>query len=83
MFGESHDLANEFPEYKEKIHKLKMEDRHFARLFDEYHEVDQQIHRSEQEIEVHSDEFMEELKLKRLHLKDELYAMLRTIEVAS
>jgi uncharacterized protein YdcH (DUF465 family) len=29
---------------------------------------------------VHSDEFMEELKLKRLHLKDELYAMLSKTE---
>lgn len=77
MFGESHDLANELPEFKEQIHKLKMEDRHFARLFEEYEEVNLQVERSEQEIEVHSDEFMEELKLKRLHLKDELYAMLR------
>ena len=76
MFGESHDLATEFPEFKDKIHILKKEDRHFARLFEEYQTVDMQIVRSEQEIEVHSDEFMEELKLKRLHLKDELYAML-------
>ena len=77
MYGESHDLATEFPEFKEKIHTLKMEDRHFARLFEEYQEVDMQIIRSEQEIEVHADEFMEELKLKRLHLKDELFAMLQ------
>ena len=34
MFGESHDLATEFPEFKDKIHILKMEDRHFARLFE-------------------------------------------------
>ena len=45
MFGESHSLAVEFPEYKDQIHHLKMEDRHFARLFDEYHEVDAQLHR--------------------------------------
>ena len=77
MFGESHDLANELPEFKEQIHKLKMEDRHFSRLYEEYQEVNLTIQRSEQEIEVHSDEYMEELKLKRLHLKDALFKMLR------
>lgn len=79
MFGESHNLATEFPEYKEQIHQLKMEDRHFARLFDEYHEVDDQLHRTEQGIEVHADEFVESLKLRRLHLKDELFGMLRKV----
>lgn len=77
MFGESHNLATEFPEYKEQIHHLKMNDRHFARLFDEYHEVDSQLHRIEQEIEVHADDFVESLKLRRLHLKDDLYGMLK------
>lgn len=77
MFGESHDLATEFPEYKEQIRNLKMEDRHFSRLFDEYNEVDTQLHRIEQEIEVHADDFVEGLKLRRLHLKDELYGMLQ------
>ncbi|QQZ29160.1 YdcH family protein [Thiothrix subterranea] len=79
MFGESHNLATEFPEYKEQIHQLKMEDRHFARLFDEYHEVDDQLHRIEQGIEVHADEFVETLKLRRLHLKDELFDMLKKV----
>ncbi|MDQ5768592.1 YdcH family protein [Thiothrix subterranea] len=77
MFGESHNLATEFPEYKEQIHHLKMNDRHFARLFDDYHELDGQLHRIEQEIEVHADEFVEGLKLRRLHLKDELYGILQ------
>lgn len=77
MFGESHDLATEFPEYKEQIHNLKMSDRHFARLFDEYNEVDAQLHRIEQKIEVHADDFVESLKLRRLNLKDELYAMMK------
>ena len=77
MFGESHDLATEFPEYKEQIHQLKMEDRHFSRLFDEYHEVDSQLHRIEQAIEVHADDFVEGLKLRRLNIKDGLYGMLQ------
>ncbi len=83
MFGESHDLATEFPEYKEKIHQLKMEDKHFANLFEEYQTIDAQLHRTEQGIEVHADDFVESLKLKRLHLKDELFALLQTNEVES
>lgn len=77
MFGESHNLAIEFPEYKELIHNLKMEDRHFAKLFDEYNEVDAQLHRIEQAIEVHADDFVDGLKIQRLNLKDELYGMLQ------
>ncbi|HRJ52353.1 MAG TPA: DUF465 domain-containing protein [Candidatus Thiothrix moscowensis] len=77
MFGESHDLAIEFPEYKERIHDLKMHDRHFAKLYDEHSEVDAQLHRIEQGIEVHADEFVETLKLRRLHLKDEMYGLIK------
>ena len=36
---EQHDLNHEFPEYREQIHVLKMSNGHFARLFDEYHDV--------------------------------------------
>ena len=77
MMIENHSLANELPEYKEQIHDLKMNNRHFHRLFDEYHEVDHEIHRIEQGVENTSDEYIEGLKKKRLHLKDELYAMLK------
>ena len=38
-----HELHDEFPEYKEKIHALKTGDRHFARLFDEYHVVNREF----------------------------------------
>lgn len=77
MQGEHHDLAHEFPEYKDKIHALKLSDRHFANLFDEYHSVDREIRRIEQEIEPTSDEYAEELKKQRLSLKDQLYVLLK------
>ncbi|HDP89901.1 MAG TPA: DUF465 domain-containing protein [Thioalkalivibrio sp.] len=76
MFAEHHDLLHEFPEHKDRIHELKTADTHFARLFDEYHEVDRELRRVQQEIETPSDEFVEDLKKKRLHLKDQLYAMI-------
>lgn len=77
MQGEHHDLIHELPEYREKIHELKVSNPHFAKLFDEYHEIDHEVHRIEQEIETPSDEYTEELKKKRLLLKDELFAMLK------
>jgi len=77
MFGEQHDLHHEFPEYHDKIHDLKMKDGHFQRLFKEYDEIAHEMIRIQQQIETPSDEFIESLKIKRLHLKDELYGMLK------
>lgn len=82
MFGEPHDLLHEFPEYKEQIHTLKMENRHFARLFEEYDELDHQLHRIQQDIETPSDEVVEGFKKQRLHLKDEILSMLRQATTA-
>ena len=76
MLGEHHDLASEFPEYKEKIHELKANDAHFARLFEEYEKVDKEVYRIEEQIETPSDDYTEQLKMKRVQLKDELIAYL-------
>jgi uncharacterized protein YdcH (DUF465 family) len=76
MLTENHDFAHEHPEKKDKIHTLKVNDAHFAKLFDEYHEVNKEILRIEKEMEAASDERMEDLKKKRLHLNDEMMAML-------
>ena len=77
MLTEKHDLVHELPEHRDAIHKLKMTDQHFARLFDEYHEVDHEVHRIETGVENTSDEYLDERKKQRLHLKDELYRMIR------
>ncbi|MGD8484758.1 MAG: YdcH family protein [Thioalkalispiraceae bacterium] len=74
---EKHDLIHELPEYRERIHELKISDTHFAKLFKEYHEVDHEIHRIEEGIETPSDDYTEELKKKRLHMKDELLTMIK------
>ena len=76
MTLEHHDLRHEFPEYSDKIHSLKVGNAHFAKLFDEYHATDREILRIEQEVETPSDAYVEEMKKKRVHLKDELYKML-------
>lgn len=82
MTVEHHDLHHEFPEYEQQIRDLKMNDRHFARLFEEYHEQDRAVRKIEDGAEAASDERLEELKLRRMHLKDELYGMLRTVAEA-
>lgn len=73
---EKHDLLNEFPEYKDKIHDLKVSDEHFRQLFDEYHNVEHQIHRINMGSEIANDNFMHELKAKLLFIKDEIYSYL-------
>jgi len=77
MSVEHHPLLKEFPEYHDRIHQLKVEDAHFRKLFDEYHEVDKEVYRMDENIEPVSDEVMEEMKKRRLALKDELLGMLK------
>lgn len=77
MLNEKHDLVHELPEYRDVIHSLKTNDAHFAKLFDEYHEIDHEIHRMETGLETPSDEYLEARKLQRLQLKDELFEMIK------
>lgn len=79
MLGEKHNLINELPEYRDRIHDLKMSNKHFANQYDKYHEIDNQVIRIEEGIENTSDEYLEELKKKRLAFKDELFAMIRDV----
>ena len=74
---EHHDLHHEFPEFKEEIHRLKMGNAHFARLFDEYHHLTKHIEAVESEGSPVADATMEDMKKNRLKLKDELYQMLQ------
>lgn len=77
MIIEKHSLAVDYPEFKDRIHDLKLSDAHFAKKFDEYNELDKEIIRCEEGIETPSDDFLESLKMKRVQLKDELVGMLR------
>lgn len=72
-----HDLIHELPEYRQQIQHLKQTNHHFARLFTDYHAKDHEVHRIETGAEVASDERLELCKKERLHLKDQLFAMLR------
>ncbi|WP_028603302.1 YdcH family protein [Ottowia thiooxydans] len=66
-----------FPEYRDLIHKLKMEDAHFARLFEKHHVLDHQVKRMTEGQEHASSEQIEVLKKEKLLIKDELYVILK------
>ena len=76
MTTEHHPLLTEFPEHRDTIHRLKIDDAHFRRLFDEYHELDKEIFRMDENIEPTSDQVMEQRKVHRLALKDRLLSYL-------
>ena len=76
MSVEHHDLHHEFPELHDKIHDLKIHDEQFRKLFDEYHELTRAIEKMEDEVTPASTQAEEEAKMRRVHLKDQLYSML-------
>ncbi len=73
-----HELAEEFPDDHEKLHQLKLSNDHFNRIADAYHQINREVHRIEAEIEPASDLVLEELKKKRLALKDQINAIIHT-----
>ncbi len=73
-----HDLRVDFPEFEDRIHTLKETDQHFRKLAGDYHDVNREIHRIEIGDE-HVSQFDEEdLRKRRMLLKDEIYAMLKS-----
>ena len=71
-----HELAEEFPSHVDKLSALKSSDAHFARLSNEYHEVNRTIHRAETNIEPMDQMAETDLRKTRATLKDEIWAML-------
>lgn len=71
-----HELAEEFPDKVDLMHKLKETDAHFAKLSDSYHEINRAVHRAETDVEPTDDMNMQKMRKERLALKDEIWAML-------
>lgn len=71
-----HELAEEFPGHVEKMEALKAADAEFAKLYDDYHEINRQVIEAET-LEHPTDHFHEEeMKKQRASLKDEIYKRL-------
>ncbi|RBO54265.1 hypothetical protein DSD19_02405 [Rhodovulum sp. BSW8] len=71
-----HELAADFPDKARLIEALKDSDAHFARLFQEYHEINGAVHRAETDVEPTDDLHLTEMRKTRMHLKDELVRIL-------
>lgn len=71
-----HELADEFPQDAQRIHDLKSANAHFARLCEQYHEINRAIHRAETRVDVVVEEHESALRRQRLALKDQIASML-------
>jgi uncharacterized protein len=80
MSNAPNDLAQDFPDKVDRIHQLKTSNNHFARLYDEYDELNRTIHRIETRVEPKPEEVEDELKRRRLQIKDEIMAMLESTD---
>ncbi len=72
-----HPILREFPEHREVIRRLKGSNEHFRSVFQEYHRLDDEIYRIEEEIDFATDQEIEELKMRRAKLKDYIYHIVR------
>lgn len=63
-------------EYKDEIHELKMNDAHFARIFEKHNNLDQKIEDAEAGRVILTDVELEILKKEKLLLKDEAYKII-------
>ena len=75
-----HPFLKEFPQHRETIRSLKLGDDQFRAMFEEYHKLDDEICRIEEDIEFATDQQIDELKFKRARFKDALYAAVRKRE---
>jgi uncharacterized protein YdcH (DUF465 family) len=74
MSNTPHTLGDEFPDKLDVIHALKAADPQFARVLEEYDEVNDKIHRAESRIDAVSDEAETGFRKRRLALKDRIAA---------
>ncbi|KAK67615.1 PF04325 family protein [Bordetella bronchiseptica SBL-F6116] len=66
-----------FPEYRDLISRLKNDDPHFSRLYDKHNNLDQHIQDIEAGRATGTSLDIEKLKKEKLHLKDQIYAILK------
>jgi len=77
-----HPFVVEFPAHRETIRSLKLADGKFRQMFEEYHVLDDEICRIEEDVEFATDQQIDELKFKRAKLKDALYTAVQRHESA-
>ncbi|MBF9047668.1 DUF465 domain-containing protein [Rhodobacterales bacterium LSUCC0031] len=71
-----HELAEDFPNAAAHIHKLKLQDPHFARLVDSHHDLNRAVHRAETGIAPVDDFTAQKMRKERMKLKDQIASLL-------
>ncbi len=74
------DLVDDLPEHKDTIDHLTRTNGHFARLLDDYHQLDEEVHSMVSAHNNPDDDVVETKKRELVHTKDELYAMVLDYE---
>ena len=77
MYIQPHDVEHEFPEYKHALQQLQSEDSRLAELVAEYERVNAEIVDIEENEKLFHDFEFEDMKKRRLLLKDQIYSILR------
>jgi len=77
MYIQPHDVEHEFPEFKEVLLEMKSQDSRLADLVEEYERLNADIVDIEENDKLFQDFEFEEMKKRRLLLKDQIYSILR------
>jgi hypothetical protein len=77
-----HPFVVEFPAHRETIRSLKLANEKFRQMFEQYHVLDDEICRIEEDVEFATDQKIDELKYQRAKLKDALYIAVQKHESA-
>ncbi|MGR3711641.1 MAG: YdcH family protein [Shimia sp.] len=72
-----HELAEEFPEFIEKMSAMKGVDKHFSKLADDYHTINRKVHSAETNVSPREELAEVDLRKRRGALRDEIYAYLK------
>ena len=75
---EQHDIDHEFPEFNDKLRRLRKADTTFADWIERHDDLDQAIHKIEEREQPVSDLEIEKLKLERSTLKDRIWGRLKS-----
>ena len=77
MSNTPHTLQEEFPGEAQKMTELKVGNAHFAKLLQDYDEVNDKVHRAATRLDLLTEEEEEHLRKARMRIKDQIAAALR------
>jgi len=74
---EKHTLLKDFPEHHDRINHLTKHDRQFEQLSAQYNDIAAELFKLERKNSPVADEYLESLKMRRVHLKDQLFSLIQ------